>query len=820
MIYKNVFLILCLLPFQYFSYGQNGDKNNAPLKLISRTISFNDNWSFLKDNLSDAQMPNNDDIRWRLIELPHDWSIEDLTDQIADSIAGPFSKASIGEHSTGYTVGGTGWYRKTFLIGKTDQKKEISILFDGVYMNSDVWINGQLLGNHPYGYTPFYYDLTTYLKPGGQENEITVRVRNEGKNSRWYSGSGIYRDVKLIATEKVHIIPYGVFISTPEVVDKMAKLQVTTSVANDLSSPNKIQLITSIFSPDGGKISVTKKDLLLQSTTTEIDSFNISVSNPVLWSIENPKLYKAVTEIKSGDKILDRVETIFGIRSIQVDAINGFMLNGKKLLLQGGCIHHDNGPLGAVSISRAEERKIEILKGNGFNAVRFSHNPPSQNMLDACDRLGMLVIDEAFDIWERAKNPEDYHLYFNEWGQKDLASIILRDRNHPSVIIWSFGNEIGERTDSKGLVTAKKLIDVIKGLDSTRPVTQAICSPWDNPGTEWDASAKAFALLDVGGYNYQMSVYESDHEKYPKRIMMGTESFPKLSLENWNYVEKLPYVIGDFVWTAFDYMGEASIGHSFLSSKSEDKFTLGWPWYNAWCGDIDIIGNKKPQSYYRDVVWRRSPVEMAVHLPVPDGLKEIISMWGWRDELQSWTWPGSEGKLMEVRVFSRSSLVRLKLNDNIVGEQPIADSSITAVFKVPYAPGVLKAINIKDGIETDSVVFSTAGSPKYIRLKADRKVINGNKDDLSYIMVDIVDDKGQIDPTCDKKISFSVNGAGDIAAVGNANPTDLSSFKQDHKNAFRGRCLVIIRPKGAPGKIILKAKAEGLKEGSINIIAK
>ncbi len=818
--YKIAFIILSLFPFQYFAHSQSGNKNNTPLKFISRTISFNDNWLFLKDSVPNATMPNSGDKRWIKIELPHDWSIEDLQNQIADSIVGPFSKASVGEHSTGFTVGGTGWYRKTFFLGKTEQKKAISILFDGVYMNSDVWINGQLLGNHPYGYTPFYYDITPYLKPEGLENEITVRVRNEGKNSRWYSGSGIYRDVKLIATEKVHVVQWGVFISTPEVDDEMAKISVTTSVANELSSSNKIQIITSIFGPDGKKISVTKNELLLRSKTTETDSFNISVSNPVLWSIENPKLYKAITEIQSGDKTLDRVETIFGIRSLRVNALNGFMLNGKKVLLKGGCIHHDNGPLGSVAIGRAEERKIEILKRNGFNAIRLSHNPPSQKLLDACDKLGMLVIDEAFDMWERAKNPADCHLYFKEWGQRDLTSLILRDRNHPSVIIWSIGNEIPERADSTGLRTAVKLIDVIKRLDNSRSVTQALCLFWDNPGTKWEASAKAYALLDVGGYNYQMSEYESDHAKYPNRVMMGTESFPKLGLENWNYVEKLPYVIGDFVWTAFDYMGEASIGHSYLSGKSEDKFSLAWPWYNAWCGDIDIIGNKKPQSYYRDVVWRRSPVEMAVHLPVPDGLKEVISMWGWRDELQSWTWPGAEGKLMEVRVFSRSSLVRLKLNNRIIGEQPIADSSITAVFKVPYEQGVLKAINIKDGRETDSVAFSTAGPAKNIRLTADRKVINGIRDDLSYIMVDIVDDKGQIVPTCNISISFSVEGAGEIAAVGNGNPTDLSSFKQDHKNAFRGRCLVIIRPNGALGKITLKAKSEGLADGLMDIITK
>jgi len=813
----TILLLLAFLSNTTIGYGKATDTKSQELIIFkTRSISFNDNWHFLKDSMPNLQAPGEGDKRWSAVELPHDWSIEDLPNQIADSIVGPFSKASIGEYRVGYVVGGTAWYRKSFKLGTEAKNKTIHLLFDGVYMNSDVWLNGQHLGNHPYGYTPFYYDLTPYLKPTGEENILTVSVRNEGKNSRWYTGSGIYRDVKLIAMEKIHVSQWGVFITTPVVEKNLAKVQISTSIANELPNQNSIQLITSIVAPDGKTIAVAKKELNVKSGSAETETQLISVSNPELWSTENPMLYKTVTELRSADKIIDRVETPFGIRSISVDATNGLLLNGQKVLLKGGCIHHDNGPLGSATIGRAEERKIELLKNNGFNAIRLSHNPPSQKLLDACDRLGMLVVDEAFDMWEQGKNPEDYHLYFKEWWCKDITNMILRDRNHPSIIIWSFANEIAERSDSNGIANAKNMIGAIKSLDTSRPVTQAICPA---RGLEWDDSSTAFGLLDIGGYNYQMGNYETDHEKYPNRIMMGTESFPKFSLENWNEVEKLPYVIGDFVWTAIDYMGEASLGNSVMNKMPVFKSSLGWPWFNAWCGDLDIIGNKKPQSYYRDIVWRRSPIALATHLPV-HGMKERISKWGWRDELQSWTWPGAEGKPMEVKIYSRATRVRLKLNDKIIGEQQLAEGIITATFSVPYEPGVLKAFNIKDGMETDSVVLSTTGAPKHIRLSADRNLIKNNRDDLSYVMVDMTDDQGQIVPTCNVPISFSVAGAGEIVAVGNANPTDMSSFKEDRKDTFRGRCLVIIRPKGASGKIILKAKAEGLVESSIEIRTK
>jgi beta-galactosidase len=431
----------------------------------------------------------------------------------------------------------------------------------------------------------------------------------------------------------------------------------------------------------------------------------------------------------------------------------------------------------------------------------------------------MLVIDEAFDMWQKPKNPDDYHKFFDEWWEKDLSSMILRDRNHPSIILWSIGNEIQERADSSGLAIISKFKPVIHQLDPTRAITSAVCEFWDNPGRTWSATAPTFALLDVGGYNYQWWQYESDHKLFPQRIMVGTESVPQHAFENWQLVEKDPYVVGDFVWTAMDYLGESGIGHTVCDSTKDD-FSMSWPWFNSWCGDIDLIGNKKPQSYYRDVVWRRSKIEMAVHAPLPAGCKEKISYWGWPDEQQSWTWPGNEGKRMTINVYSRSPVVRLELNGKIIDEKKIRDSSITAKFEVPYEPGELNAIAVDNGKEIANVVLKTANAPKAIRLKADRSTIHADRNDLSYVTLEIVDDKNNVVPNSNVPVEFLVKGAGELAGVGNANPSDMASFKQPKRNSFRGRCLVILRPKGSTGNIVLEARSPGLPSAKIVIATK
>ena len=774
---------------------------------------FDASWKFFKGDVGGGENVSFNDAAWRTVELPHDWSIEDLPDQ-SDSVIGPFSKKSIGRTATGFTVGGTAWYRKHFKSGNNADEK-LSIYFDGVYMNSDVWINGHHLGNHPYGYTPFYYDLSPYLNQDS-ENILAVRVRNEGRNSRWYSGSGIYRHVWLITTQPVHIDQWGVFISTPFVDANKATVNVKTAIVSG-GNISSLKLVTTVLDSKNKIISTTVSPI---NSNNEVEQ-NITVKNPSLWSTESPYLYKAVTEIKQGNKILDHVVTSFGIRSIDFSAERGFLLNGKSIELRGGCVHHDNGPLGTAAIDRAEERRVELLKSYGFNAVRTAHNPPSQSFLDACDRKGIIVIDEAFDQWQRQKNPDDYHLYFDTCWKKDLDAMVLRDRNHPSVVFWSIGNEINERVDSSGIVIAKKLIAEVKRLDTTRPVTNALCSFFDHAGYKWDTTAPAFALLDVSSYNYMMKEYESDHIKHPDRIMMGTESYPKQVLTNWNLVEKHPYVIGDFVWTAMDHLGETGIGYSRLdTSKRRVGGLQTFPWFVSWAGDIDIIGGKKPQLYYRDIVWRTKTMQMLVHTYVPDGMNELVSDWGWPDELPYFYFPGSEGKLFHVNVYTRYPKVRLELNGNTIDEKDVSPDNLTATFEINYQPGTLKAIALNNGKDVDSVVLKTPGKPAKILLAADRNRIKNSRNDLAYVTVEIVDANGRLVPGASIPLQFSIEGNGEIAATASASPNDMRSFQKPEHTTFRGKCLVIVRPKGNGGKIILKAKGDGLSERQVVIEAK
>ena len=549
---------------------------------------------------------------------------------------GPFDPAvSKGGASTGHFVGGTGWYRKHFTLSPAEQGKRVAVRFDGVYMNADFWINGQPLGNHPYGYTSFEFDLTPCLKPAGEENVISVRVRNEGKNSRWYSGSGIYRHTWLTVTDPIRVPTWGVFVTTSEISKDKAVVKIATEVCNNGGADADVIVRARVLNSKGKTVQTAESKLHLSANGTNTVTQMMELRSPKLWSPDSPELYSAEIEIVADGKMLDKASTHFGIRKIDVDAENGFRLNGQMLKLKGGCMHHDNGPLGSATIDRAEERRVELMKSNGFNAIRTSHNPPSPAFLDACDRLGILVVDEAFDCWNEGKNGQDYHLYFKDWSERDIASMVRRDRNHPSVVIWSIGNEIPEQFRAEP--TAKMLREAVLSHDTTRPITQAICTDWGNVSRNWNQlSDVAFLHLDIGGYNYEPGKYETDHARNPQRVMMATESFPKDFFDYWSQVEKHPYVIGDFVWTAMDYFGESGIGHAWLSNE-KDSFLKPWPWFNAWCGDIDVCGFRKPQSYFRDVVWRRSQIEMMVHAPLPEVVHENVSNWGWPEETRSWS---------------------------------------------------------------------------------------------------------------------------------------------------------------------------------------
>ncbi len=805
--YKKIFWLVLFIgsSFSHLTIQAQLQRNNL----------FDAGWRFHLGGAQGAEDPEFDDSQWRKIDLPHDWSIEDLS-----GTTSPFNINAISQVNGGFTTGGTGWYRKTFTIPSNLKDKNFRILFEGVYMNSQVWLNGQNLGDHPYGYTSFWFDITDKIIFDG-DNILCVKVKNEGENSRWYSGSGIYRHVWLQVTTPVHIAAWGTCITTSEISETTAKISVRSTLINKSSQDRKIKIITEITSVDGKMLAAqTEKEGDIQAGRSIELVQEAVIKNPLLWSVDSPVLYKAVSKVYETGSPIDSSETKFGIRSISFGATDGFLLNGKSLKLKGGCVHHDNGPLGSKAYDRAEERRVELLKASGFNAIRCSHNPPSPAFLDACDRLGMLVIDEAFDMWREQKNPHDYHLFFNDWWRKDVESMLLRDRNHPSVIMWSIGNEIPNRHLPEVVQVAEMIADFIKDIDPSRPITSAVndLKPDKDP---------FFATLDVAGYNYasggdhnQESLYRQDHTRLPDRIMYGSESYALEAFGSWMDVVDNPFVIGDFVWTAFDYIGEASIGWRGYWQK-QDFF----PWNLAYCGDIDICGWKRPQSFYRDALWKENQLSVWVTPPVPsfdpNPERQSWSKWHWHDAVDNWNWEGYLGKPIEVIVYSSCEQVELFLNGRSLGKKPTDRSTeFIATWQVPYQPGTLKAVGFRGKKQVNVAVIQSAEQPSQIRLSADRSSIQAGGQDLSYITVELTDPKGIRDPNAENLVTFEIDGPGVIAGTGNANPVSLESYSLPQRKVWRGRCLVIVKSDPTGGKITVTASSQGLKPASVEISSK
>lgn len=798
-------------------------------------------WRFFRGDAAGAEASAFDDSGWRRLDLPHDWSVEDLPgaapagsgDATADPAiwalnpapeqVGPFSQtASGGGIATGWTVGGVGWYRKHFPRVDLPKDTQVEIRFDGVYMNSDVWLNGVHLGFYPYGYTTFAYDLTPHLNPNGS-NVLAVRVRNVGNNVRFYAGSGIYRHVWLTATGPVRIPLWGVAVTTPSISSGAATVQVDVTVENRETAASGALVKVRLLDPRGRQVAAgqLQKDLLPGAENQF--PVPLALRNPNLWSPENPSLYQVEASVIMKGRIVDSTTTTFGVRSVEMDG-NGLRINGRTIKLKGANVHSSNGALGAAAIDRAEERQVELLKACGYNSIRCAHNPPSPAFLDACDGLGILVIDEAFDVWAQPKNPDDYSQYFNDWWRTDLRSMVLRDRNHPSVIMWSIGNEIFECRTEAGVAYGHALYDYTRQLDPTRLVTGGGFMgafsgyfPSDNSGPHWE-------FLDVADFHYYLSPYESAHAAHPDYPLLCSESFPSppgerppnISVyDSWKAVERLPYVIGDFVWTGIDYLGESGIGNvTLIPSDGPSQFGRPYPWFNAYCGDIDLIGEKKPQSYYRDVLWGLSHLEIAVKRPAPEGKTQAISFWGWFDELPSWTWPVAAGSLLTVRVYTDGDQVRLLLNGVEVGIKTLTDADkLVAQFDVPYAPGELVAIASRNGRVIAHKSLATVGSPARLRLRTDRSRLQRDRNDLAHVVAEVVDKAGRLVPDAVVTVKFHLDGAAELLAVANANPHNVDSFRQPRRKTFHGRCLAIIRPGNRRGPVFLRAESDGLAPG-------
>ena len=673
-----------------------------------RKLSLNRGWKFFLGENPQGHHQKVDDTTWQVVDLPHDWSI-DLERNPANPSAA----------SGGFFPMGRGYYRKSLDVSEEWRGKKVFVEFEGVYMNAEVSLNEHFIGRHPYGYTGFIFDLTPYLNFSG-ENILRVMVDNSSQlNSRWYSGSGIYRYAWILVSDPVHIHPWGQAITTPEVSQDGARLHLRTRVENETGSAHNVLVRWRILSPEGHPSGTAESTSAIAAGSQHEYSQEMFLAGAQLWSLETPHIYQVRTEVVLDGAIVDQETTRFGIRTLNYDAEQGFRLNGQPLKMKGGCVHHDNGILGAASYNRSEERKVEVLKASGFNAIRCAHNPPAPAFLDACDRLGMLVIDEAFDCWRDGKNPFDYHVVFDDWWQRDIESMVRRDRNHPSVVVWSIGNELVERGRPEGAVIARTLADYVRTLDPTRPVTAAICGPWD--GWSWPQTDAVFESLDIGGYNYLFRHYRPDHERFPNASSSGLEFVPKEAFDNWMSVLDLNHVIGDFVWTSLDYLGESGIGRVHYDGEKA-PFLGDYPWHQANCGDLDLCGFKRPQLYYRNVLWQTGdPLYIAVHYPIPEGKTPTLTYWGWPDVGANWTWPGLEGQLFKVDVYSACEKVELFFNGNSMGVQPTTrQEKFMASFDVPYAPGELKVIGYTQDAPASECILATVSDPVAVRLSPDR----------------------------------------------------------------------------------------------------
>lgn len=715
------------------------------------------------------------------VDLPHDWDI----------FEGPNSGKGATGTGGGWFEAGKGEYRKIF---KTPDSEVVKLHFEGVYQKAEVFVNGQKAGQHHYGYTPFTVDVTKFLNKDKRENEVIVKVDNsEQPNCRWYSGSGIYRHVWLETMPALHIAENGVFVTTPEVSANKAKVQVEVSVQNESQTDRNATVVVG-----SAQLMVAVKAGESKTVTT-----TIFVNNPRLWSPESPTLYEAKVELKENSTTIDRQTAKYGIRSFSFDAENGFVLNGKKVLINGACVHHDDGVLGARAFDDAEIRKVRQMKEAGFNLIRTSHNPTTRAFLDACDSLGVLVIDEAFDGWRTQKNPYDYSTVIDSCFRQDIHAMVLRDRNHPSIISWSIGNEVIERKDIRVVYTARQMKKAIHELDTTRPVTEALCA-WDRDWEIYDPHAE---VLDVVGYNYMIFKHASDHQRDPKRVIWQTESYPRDAFRNWSISNDFPYVVGDIVWTGLDYLGESGIGRNYYKGEREGESWIkgGQPeWHGAPCGDVDITGWRKPISHYREMLWNEdTPLYMAVK--EPNGYHGDIktTMWSVWPTWESWTWPGWEGKPVEVEVYTHQPEVKLYLNDQLIGTKQVSrKTEFKAVFSVPYQTGTLRA-----EAGGKSVTLKTAGEPARLRLTPDRTMMTADGQSLTFVTIEVLDKNGILVPEAAIDCEAVVKGQGQLMAFASADLKDTEPYTSPRSKTWKGRALLVVRSTQKKGSVNVSIKS-------------
>ncbi|TCD54102.1 glycoside hydrolase family 2 protein [Alloscardovia theropitheci] len=768
---------------------------------------------------------------YKEVRLPHDAMIELDRDPHAPSGA-----------SSGYYPDVIVEYKKEFDVPTSWIDKSITLLFEGIYSRARVYVNGAFVANRPNGYSEIQINLNPYLKYG--ETNIIKVCAMAGDDSRWYSGAGIYRPATLYVDSLIHAIPNSERITTRELDEESATIEFCVRVENNSRSFERKRVMTKICNSAGEIVASHSSPITIEGNGEIEVRQRLYVDDPQLWSVENPSLYSLeyqIIEIDDTDgnrPLKDAVTKVaFGIRTLSLSPRKGLRINSQPIKLRGACVHHDNGILGAATFGRAEERRIEQLKAAGFNAIRSSHQPASRAMLDACDRLGMLVMDEAFDMWTSTKTERDYSLDMPQWWEKDIESMIAKDYNHPSVILYSIGNELAESGNNFGAIWGRKIAQKVRSLDSSRYVMSAVntmVSVLANPEEDEAETGKGingnmaaldgmlgdiatsestsvmteegFDYMDVAGFNYAQGRYELDRTRFPQRVIVGSETYPSQIDDLWEKVENYSHVIGDFTWTGYDYLGEAGVGRVSYPDDTVPRYGIvsGFPWRYAWVGDLDITGMRRPMSFYREIIFGlRNEPYIAVISPEHYGVEGHRSPWSWSDSISSWTWSGYEGRKIQVEVYSDAPEVELMLNGVSLGKKSTGDTKkCLALFDIEYKPGLLEAYAIRNGNRAERYELRSAGKVSSIRIVADRIHLSHKDDELSFVSIELCDDNGTVITDNDCEVSVTVSGAGCLQALGSANPAIDERFDVGMCRTFRGRALAVVRPDSVESGIV------------------
>jgi beta-galactosidase len=798
--------------------------------------AFNDGWHFTSHRSAFEQLGGDNGAVQ--VTLPHDAVLS----------GGRSAEGSEGSN-TGYFRGGAWQYEKSFEVPDAWSSRRVTLEFEGVYRDAMVYINGEFAGQWANGYSTFYVPIDPYLRYG-QANTVRVEAQAH-QDSRWYSGGGMHRPAHLLVGDMVHVTPTGLRVTTPEVDDRLAVAAVSTTVTNESPHTRTVEVLLEVRDPDGAVVATDHARVTVLANESLTVRQRTYVREPARWSVDTPNLYTATVRLHDADGQIDQASTTFGVRTLSLDPERGLRINGETVKLRGACVHHDNGVLGAAAFASAEERRIRLLKEAGFNAIRSTHNPMSTAMLEACDRLGMLVMDETFDMWTRAKSADDYSRRFPGWWERDVDALVAKDFNHPSVIFYSIGNEILEVGTPHGSRWGRLIAERVRAQDPTRLITNAIngmltilddlpaVTSSEDVGDGNDGGFNAAlanmsriagtpqvgeritesaSVVDVLGLNYGESRYALDLETFPNRIVLGSETFPTMIEEYWKLVTEHDHVIGDFAWTGWDYLGEVGIGGPIYPG-ADATFKAPYPWLTAFCGDIDITGRRRPISYYREIVFGlRDQPYLAVQRPEHGEHPVQAQAWAWTDTVASWTWDVPAGTPVVAEAYADADEIAFEVNGTQRARVPVGTTkAFVATAEVPYEAGTLAAVAYRQGVEVGRVELSSATAAQRLHLTADRDAYRADPQDLVYVDITLVDENGTIH-TCDERtVTVELDGPATLQGLGSARPVTEESFLRATTTTYEGHALAVVRPTGDPGQVTVSVRSDGGHTASLEI---